>query len=180
MTHYLKIESMIDFLMIRTPMSHKDLVNWINGLIHSGFSRNKIIIHSNIAVLEQCHLQAIHFSESDVRVNSFKHTHPIIQISMSTHHEQSIKQAQARHLDFILFSHIFKTNSKPDQPPRTKTEIDKALQHHIPIIALGGVNEQTLNYLPKGFDGIAGITIFRRKSIASIAVLRERWNEYQI
>lgn len=178
--HYTTIASVIDYLMIRTPMSQQQLIDWMNRLIQAGFPKNKIIIHSHIIVLEQCHLSAIHFREADARIKDFKKSHPHIQISMSTHHEESVKQAQALNLDFILFSHIFRTNSKPNQPPRTQSEINKVLQYPMPNVALGGVNEQTLNDLPKGFDGIAGITLFRRKNRETMELLRERWNEYQI
>ncbi|WP_271399729.1 thiamine phosphate synthase [Staphylococcus nepalensis] len=178
--HYKKLENSIDFLIVRTPMSVYQLIEWINQLIQKGFSKNKIIIHSNTAILERCNLSAIHFKEDDERIENFKITHPNIQISISTHCSQSVKKAQKLNLDFVLFGHIFQTKSKPNKPPRTKSEINDVLKHRIPIIALGGVNELTLKYLEKGFDGVAGIEIFRRKNTKSVERLKKKWEEHQI
>lgn len=175
---YINIEHFIDYLIIRTPMETTELIDWINLLSQSGFPKSKIIIHDNLTVLTRCKLYAIHFKEKDERIADFKYNHPEIQVSMSTHDIKHIAQAEALQLAFVLYGHIFKTNSKPDQHPRTEKEINKALKFNIPVIALGGINTQTLKGLPKGFKGIAGISIFAQQNMNEIKQLKEAWKMY--
>ncbi|MDG0841831.1 thiamine phosphate synthase [Staphylococcus equorum] len=175
---YINIEHFIDYLIIRTPMETAELISWINLLSQSGFPTSKIIIHDNITVLTRCNLCAIHFKEKDERIAQFKYNHPDIQVSMSTHDTKHIAQAEALQLSFVLYGHIFKTNSKPSQHPRTENEINKALKFNIPVIALGGINPQTLKNLPKGFKGIAGISIFAQQNMNEIKQLKEAWKTY--
>lgn len=39
--HYTTIASVIDYLMIRTPMSQQQLIDWMNRLIQAGFRKIK-------------------------------------------------------------------------------------------------------------------------------------------
>ncbi|WP_251517119.1 MULTISPECIES: thiamine phosphate synthase [Staphylococcus] len=176
--HYRRIEQDIDFLMIRTPMEVELLVEWIEQLKLNYFPINKIIIHSDIDVLERCELWAIHFKEQDARIAQFKQDNPNVQVSASTHYETSVGEAQSLGLDFVLFSHIFETGSKPGQPPRTDQEISSVLKYDIPIIALGGINSKTLKHLPQGFSGIAGISIFDKAHEDELSALKEVWQDY--
>lgn len=175
---YIEIEQFIDYLIIRTPMETAELIDWIHLLNQSGFPKSKIIIHDNLTVLTRCKLRAIHFKEKDERIADFKYNHPDIQVSMSTHDTKHIAQAEALQLAFVLYGHIFKTNSKPNKHPRTENEINKALKFNIPIIALGGINTQTLKELPNGFKGIAGISIFAQQNVNEIKQLKEAWETY--
>ena len=45
---------------------------------------------------------------------------------------------------FCLFGHIFPTSSHPNVPPRSKEAIQQALNVPIPIYAIGGINEHSL------------------------------------
>ncbi|RIP36990.1 thiamine phosphate synthase [Staphylococcus gallinarum] len=176
--HYLAIEGHIDYLIVRTPMSSDELVNWINMLLQYQFPKKKIIIHENIDVLNRCELTAIHFKEYNNQDLFFKQRFPHIQVSKSTHDSTTVAEAERRGLDFVLFSHIFETNSKPGVTPRSIAEINAVLQYDIPVVALGGINYQTITKLPRGFDGIAGISLFEKNNIAHIDYLKEAWRAY--
>src|SRR5699024_7465527 len=95
--------------------------------------------------------------------------------SMSTHSARAIEVCDANGLDFILFGHIFETTSKKGLPPRSDKEIADALAFDIPVIALGGINERTVQQLPKGFSGIAAISYFMDADPAEIKALRKDW-----
>lgn len=45
--HFNKISSCIDYLLLRTPMSDKELSSFLSQLIHSGFPKRKIMIHTS-------------------------------------------------------------------------------------------------------------------------------------
>ncbi|MFV5901899.1 thiamine phosphate synthase [Staphylococcus gallinarum] len=176
--HYLAIEAHIDYLIVRTPMSSDELVDWINMLLQYQFPKEKVIIHENIDVLNRCALTAIHFKEHNNQDLFFKQCFPHIQVSKSTHHSRMVAEAAQRGLDFVLFSHIFETKSKPGLAPRTTDEINAALQYDIPVVALGGINHRTIAQLPNGFDGIAGISLFEKDNVAHLEQLKEVWHAY--
>lgn len=156
--HFNTISSCIDYLLLRTPMSDCELSSFLGQLIHSGFPKEKIIIHTSTKLLESFRLTAIHFRENDSTALTYKKEHPDISVSMSAHSSESVKKAQENHLDFVLYGHIFETNSKKSLPPRTHQEVREALSYDIPVVALGGINSTTINQLPAGFSGISAIS----------------------
>lgn len=173
--HFLDISDGIDGLLFRTPMSSSDLSSFLKTLIEKGFPKSKIIIHSDVHLLEQLHLSHIHFREMDEDAFSYKSTHPEIEVSMSTHSIESVKAAYEHDLDYVFFGHIFKTPSKPNQLPRSKAEIQRVLEIPIPIYAIGGITEKTIPQLPHGFKGICAISFFMNASLQQIELLRKEW-----
>ena len=173
--HFLDISDGIDGLLFRTPMSSSDLSSFLKTLIEKGFPKSKIIIHSDVHLLEQLHLSHIHFREMDEDAFSYKSTHPEIEVSMSTHSIDSVKAAYEHDLDYVFFGHIFKTPSKPNQWPRSKAEIQRVLEIPIPIYAIGGITEKTIPQLPHGFKGICAISFFMNASLQQIELLRKEW-----
>ena len=173
--HFLDISDGIDGLLFRTPMSSSDLSSFLKSLIEQGFPKSKIIIHSDVHLLEQLHLSHIHFREMDEDAFSYKSTHPEIEVSMSTHSIESVKAAYEHDLDYVFFGHIFKTPSKPNQLPRSKAEIQRVLEIPIPIYAIGGITEKTIPQLPHGFKGICAISFFMNASLQQIELLRKEW-----
>ena len=173
--HFLDISDGIDGLLFRTPMSSSDLSSFLTSLIEKGFPKSKIIIHSDVHLLEQLHLSHIHFREMDEDAFSYKSTHPEIEVSMSTHSIESVKAAYEHDLDYVFFGHIFQTPSKPNQLPRSKAEIQRVLEIPIPIYAIGGITEKTIPQLPHGFKGICAISFFMNASLQQIELLRKEW-----
>ncbi len=171
MSHYVEIAPVIDCLIVRTNQATQAAD--IQGLLDAGFPKDKITAHSNINVLENFDLQRIHFKEMDVRAFDFKRSHPEVCVSMSTHHKETIQQAKAHDLDYVLFGHLFKTRSKPGVPPRTLSEITDALKVNMPIIALGGINKETRTQVPQGFSGIAAISFFLQQDLHTLRTIKE-------
>ncbi|MBM4065015.1 MAG: thiamine phosphate synthase [Planctomycetes bacterium] len=82
-------------------------------------------------------------------------------IGVSTHNRQEASQAQNCGADYITFGPIFDTPSKTGLlRPTGVEEIQKLKKEiHIPIVALGGINEKNIGaVLNGGADGIAVIS----------------------
>ncbi|MCD2137577.1 thiamine phosphate synthase [Salinicoccus halitifaciens] len=173
--HFTAVSPFIDHLMIRTPMPQRETADFLTSLLEAGFPKNKLLIHSDMALLERFDLNGIHFRENDADAFRYKQKHPEITVSMSTHSARTVEAAEVNGLDFVLFGHIFETASKPARPPRTEREINQALSSDIPVIALGGINERTIHQLPGGFDGIAAISYFMDAAPSEIKALRKGW-----
>ena len=53
----------------------------------------------------------------DTLAFDYKAQHPDVEVSMSTHTINSVKQAYQHQLDYVFYGHIFTTASKPNQQP---------------------------------------------------------------
>ena len=50
-------------MLFRTSMNNEENKDMIQSLLQLGFSKDKIIIHSDVTLLEDLHLKRIHFKE---------------------------------------------------------------------------------------------------------------------
>ncbi|NRF90917.1 thiamine phosphate synthase [Paenibacillus frigoriresistens] len=76
---------------------------------------------------------------------------------VSIHSAEEAKQRELEGADFVMFGHIFATNSKEGIPARGLEPLrDVAAQVSIPIIAIGGMRpERVSSVLEAGASGIA-------------------------
>jgi thiazole tautomerase (transcriptional regulator TenI) len=176
--HYKSILEYYDRLIIRTPMTTTQLIDWITTAIEHGISKDKLTVHSNVDVFIACAMKSIHFSEYHSALKNFKTQHPQAIVSMSTHSEESVIYAEQQQCDYVLFGHVFPTSSKPHQEPRSQREITQVLNKEIKVIALGGINIRTLAQLPRGFAGIAGISLFYNSDNQTLRKFIEEWSNY--
>ncbi|KTT84245.1 thiamine-phosphate pyrophosphorylase [Mammaliicoccus sciuri] len=176
--HYIEIAEEIDLLLLRVPMTHDDLCWTLDYLLANGFSQTKLMIHSDMTILEKYDLNFIHFREDDVQAFEFKKLHPHISVSMSTHSVESVKRAREWSLDFIFFGHVFESRSKYGLKPRSYKEIKDAVSIDIPVYAIGGIDTHSIKSLPHGFEGVCAISFFRDRSSREIQLLREEWLAY--
>lgn len=82
-------------------------------------------------------------------------------IGVSTHNRQEALQAQSGGADYVTFGPVFDTPSKAGLLNPTGVEEIQRLKKeiHIPIVALGGINERNVEaVLDEGTDGIAVIS----------------------
>ncbi|MHC0552847.1 thiamine phosphate synthase [Salinicoccus sp. CNSTN-B1] len=173
--HFIDIAPVIDRLLLRTPMDSGELKQFINGLLDKGFPKQKLIIHSDVSVLEAFHLTAIHFKEDDPLAYAYKAKYPEVTVSMSTHSVESIRKARSHGLDYVHFGHVFESASKKGVPPRSREETERATEMDMPVMAIGGINHYTIDSLPDGFSGICAISLFMDQSIEEIKAVRRMW-----
>jgi len=76
---------------------------------------------------------------------------------VSIHSAEEAKQREREGADYVMFGHIFATNSKVGIPSRGLDSLrDVAAQVSIPIIAIGGMRpERVSSVLEAGASGIA-------------------------
>ena len=159
-------------------MNSEENKGMIQSLLQLGFSKDKIIIHSDTTLLEELNLKRIHFKSNDTTAFAYKAAHPDIYVSMSTHDVETVKRCYENNLDYVFLGHIFPTASHPDTPPRSKETIQQALDVPIPIYAIGGINEHSIYKMPPGFKGICAISYFNNASLEEIKQLRKEWSTH--
>ncbi|MCC2089043.1 thiamine phosphate synthase [Mammaliicoccus sciuri] len=176
--HYIKISEEIDLLLLRVPMTRNDLCWALDYLLANGFPQTKLMIHSDLTILEKYDLNFIHFREKDVQAFEYKKLHPHVSVSMSTHSVETVKHAREWSLDFVFFGHVFESRSKHGLKPRSSKEIKDAVSIDIPVYAIGGIDTHSIKSLPRGFEGVSAISFFRDRSLREIQLLREEWLAY--
>ncbi|PCM41415.1 thiamine phosphate synthase [Mammaliicoccus sciuri] len=176
--HYIEIAEEIDLLLLRVPMTRDDLCWALDYLLANNFPQTKLMIHSDLTILEKYDLNFIHFREKDVQAFEYKKLHPHVSVSMSTHSVETVKHAREWSLDFVFFGHVFESRSKHGLKPRSSKEIKDAVSIDIPVYAIGGIDTHSIKSLPRGFEGVCAISFFRDRSLREIQLLREEWLAY--
>ncbi|WP_435621031.1 thiamine phosphate synthase [Anoxybacillus eryuanensis] len=87
-------------------------------------------------------------------------------LGVSVHNLTEVKKALAAHADYVGLGPIFPTVSKDDAKQAcglTMIEHIRAHEKHVPLVAIGGITEQTAEQVIKaGADGIAVISAICR------------------
>ncbi|AJS59290.1 thiamine phosphate synthase [Paenibacillus sp. IHBB 10380] len=140
-----------------------ELWRWVMALKAGGVPMHKVIINDRIDVAWAAQTGGVQLAYHSLQVQEIKHSFPGLRIGCSIHSVQEADDMSKRGADFLLYGHIFRTNSKPDQEPRGILMLKEVVEHvHLPIIAIGGIKpEHVQQVIGMGAAGIAilsGIT----------------------
>lgn len=72
-----------------------------------GFSKDKIIIYSDVILLEDLYFKCIYFKENDIIVFIYKEVYFDICVSMFIYDVEIVKWCYENGLDFVFFGYIF-------------------------------------------------------------------------
>ncbi|MGV3042921.1 thiamine phosphate synthase [Staphylococcus rostri] len=171
----LAIESRLSGVILRTPMQTAALADWLQTLLDKGFPKSKVIVHTDIALAERFDIHRLHFREGDITAYDLKAQQPSYVISMSVHQMATIIDAQQHHLDFGVYGHVFPSASKPGRAPRTDEEVQQVLSKKWPLVAIGGIDVDTVSDVPPQFAGIACIRSAFATSTETFASMIQQW-----
>ena len=119
-----------------------------------------MVLHEQHSLAKEFSVKGIHLKEAD-RKSAKEIEKDVKVISTSFHTIEDIKN-NSREFEYIFYSPVFKsiskenygTNTTEEQLASTLLELKK--QTNIPIIGLGGINEENIAVVKKcGFDGAA-------------------------
>lgn len=176
-TRLLNIEAYINGCVLRTPMLHESFNQWITELIERGYPRSKIIIHSDFDSAEKFNISQIHFGEGDDLAHKIKENDSKMKVSMSVHHPESIWLAKKWKLDYGLYGHLFPSKSKEGILPRTSQEIQEALSIGLPLVAIGGINQDTVQQVSSEFEDIAAIQSLMTGPLSAVQDMYNLWQK---
>ncbi|UBH08716.1 thiamine phosphate synthase [Macrococcus armenti] len=157
------VEASIDGVILRLDANDDEIDEFINALKQS-IDVSKIIVHNAPHLLDKHQLKRIHFKERIDDALLFKRQHPEISVGMSAHSIQSVRRINGI-LDYCIFGHVFPTTSKQGLPPQRESVIQEVLNYDIPVIAIGGIDENTIHDLNIKFSGLSGIRLFQHKAV---------------
>lgn len=155
----LTVHKQTSFIHIRQKAWTKQKVaSCINKLINQGVSRTKIIVNTYADIAYEKQLAGVHLPEKGPSISDLKKQYPSLTIGVSVHSLQSAKEKSAAGADYVIFGHVFQTQSKQDLAPKGIQALQKVTRHlSIPVIAIGGI--QPANMCEVKAAGAMGIAV---------------------
>ncbi len=133
----------VDYVLIREKdLDNEELRIIALELEQLSTAKTKIIIGHSKEVFHQIDDVYLHNSFNDINPDTF---------SVATHNIEEIKAVMNTNISYAFVSHIFKTKCKENQMPKGVKFIEESLEvtsdSKIEIVALGGINRETINVL---------------------------------
>lgn len=119
-----------------------------------------LYVNSNVRVAVNVGATGVHLPDNDIVVNEvLSQSDTGLVIGSSTHSVETARQRETQGVDFITYSPIFPTKSKPNYGPAVGVDKLAALvkQVKIPVYALGGITPARVGECLE--DGAAGIAM---------------------
>lgn len=137
--------------------SASELISAISLLSEQGVPLRKIIVNERIDVAHMMRTKGVQLAYHAAPPSMVRRTFPNLQIGCSVHSLAHAVQAETMGADWLLYGHVFPTDSKPGIPARGLSLLCDMVEHvSIPVIALGGVTpENTEEVMATGVAGIA-------------------------
>ncbi len=123
----------------------------------------KILVNDRLDVALACGAAGCHLPGAGLPVKEVRRVAPAgFLIGVSTHRREEALVAEANGADFLVFGPVFRTTSKPGEPPAGVLALaDVAKSVRIPVFALGGITpERVVEVAAAGVAGVAGISVF--------------------
>ncbi len=152
------IEPYITAIHIREKhLPAKELVYWVNRLLTLGVPREKIIVNDRVDVAAVTQSYGVQLGYQSIDVPLVKSTFQHLRVGKSVHSVMEAEQAMDDGADYLLFGHIFSTQSKRNLAPRGIARLQEIVEAvDIPVIAIGGIKPQHVEAVLKtGAKGIA-------------------------
>lgn len=161
--HWERIPSIIhevDYLHIREhTKTAKELFTLVSLLMENGVPPNKLIMNDRLDLAFVMGLHGVQLGFRSIPLSNIKNkaTFHNLQFGKSVHSIDEAVAAMGEEADYLLYGHIFSTQSKKGLPPRGVQSL-KEIVHSvtIPVIAIGGITPTNVNeVLLAGAKGIA-------------------------
>ena len=140
-----ELATRVDRIHLREPRwSARELVACIELLKQRGVSAERLIVHDRLDVALVTGI-GIQLTTRSIPVDRVRSRFPELRIGQSVHSLTEAAAAEQAGADYMMFGHIFETDSKPGVPPRGLHALKQIVdQTTIPVIAIGGIKPDNL------------------------------------
>ncbi|NEW06908.1 thiazole tautomerase TenI [Paenibacillus sp. SYP-B3998] len=136
----------------------KEIMKGLQMLLEAGISSKRIYINGYPAIAKTSLLGGVHLQGTTPSLSEMKELGlDAARIGVSVHSMEEAWQREQEGADYIMFGHIFTTDSKKDVPPRGLEQLSElTAKVNIPVIAIGGMTPQRVHsVLEAGASGVA-------------------------
>jgi thiazole tautomerase (transcriptional regulator TenI) len=114
-------------------------------LLDGGVPPGKIIINNRVDAAIALGVKGVQLGFHSLPVEAVKNAFSSLSVGKSVHSFQEAVQAEKEGADYILYGHVFSTNSKDGIAPKGMEELQKITYHlNIPVIAIGGIKQKNV------------------------------------
>ncbi|XKE69252.1 thiazole tautomerase TenI [Jeotgalibacillus malaysiensis] len=148
----------IDFIHLREKTkTAKEIYEMVELLINTGVPPSKIIINDRADVACVTNVRGVHLAFHSLPVELVKQTFKNLTVGCSVHSLEEAQIAEQQGADYVIFGHIYSTQSKPGLIPQGLAQLSFISQSiSIPVIAVGGIKPaNSADVIGAGAQGIA-------------------------
>jgi thiazole tautomerase (transcriptional regulator TenI) len=152
------IHPYITALHIREKIKNaKELTQLLEQLKRNGVPMSKIIVNDRVDVAVCCQTKGVQLAYHSLDAALVRAAFPDMMIGCSVHSLEDAQNAEQKGADFLLYGHVFWTESKREQDPRGIEPLHQIVeQTSVPVIAIGGIKAKNVcEVLHTGAAGIA-------------------------
>ncbi|GLB61651.1 thiazole tautomerase TenI [Cytobacillus sp. NCCP-133] len=152
-----EVEPFVDRFHLREKhRTSRELYGGVELLIGKGVPIKKLVINDR-ADVAWAFKAGVQLAYHSLPVHVAKKHFPDLIIGCSVHSPDEANKAAKQGADYILFGHIFETDSKKGVSPKGIKELEAVKKSSvIPLVAIGGMKPENISeVLEAGADGIA-------------------------
>jgi thiazole tautomerase (transcriptional regulator TenI) len=145
-TRILMIHKEADYIHIREKSkTASEIMKIVSALLDKGVPRRKLVINDRLDVALLHHIPNVHLPGHSFSIEKVKEFAPTLRIGCSVHSLDEAMECERAGADYVLFGHVFPTESKAALSPRGVKQLADICQHlQIPVIAIGGIVPDTI------------------------------------
>lgn len=149
----------VDYIHIRERnKTASELMSIVTKLIEQGVPKEKLVINDRLDVALLNHIPNVHLPGHSFSTEKVKKYNSSLRIGSSVHSLEEALMCEKAGADYVIYGHIFKTNSKENLAPRGVKQLREILEKiEIPVIAIGGIDPSNISEL-KGLK-LKGIAV---------------------
>ncbi|RIW38321.1 thiazole tautomerase TenI [Bacillus salacetis] len=170
----LGISPYVDAIQIREPgKTAREIYELAERMIESGIPAEKLILNNRLDAAVALGIERVHLGFHSLSLTAVKRSFPHLSAGMSVHSLSEAIGAVKGGSEYIVFGHIFQTESKRGKPSRGLAELAKIAESvSLPVMAVGGIQPHHVReVLQTGASGIAVMTgIFNAKDPIKAAI----------
>jgi thiazole tautomerase (transcriptional regulator TenI) len=135
----------------------RELIYGIELLLAAGVSPESILVNDRVDVAAAMDISGVQLTYHSLAVNQVKRLFPRLKIGKSVHSVDEARLAEKEGADFLIFGHIYPTDSKQGLPCKGVDLLRLVTENvSLPVIAIGGIKpENTREIMLNGAKGIA-------------------------
>ncbi len=173
-----QIHRYVDYIHLREKKwTAKQYMSVIQQMQEFGISKNKIIVNDRVDIAFAAEIGTVQLASHSIDSKIIRNKFPTLRIGCSVHSVEEAIEKEGNGADYLIYGHIYESNSKPGMPSRGLARLEEVVNHvAIPVIAIGGITPHNVHsVLQVGAEGVAILSgvLLAKDSNAAVKNYRE-------